>query len=375
MGGFSEADEETGIQTGGYVPGSVGTTSQLNWFFQWAFCSAAATIVSGGVAERIMFPPYALFSFLMTGFVYPIVVAWTWGYGWLAAINDVGYMDFAGSGVVHLTGGIGALVAAIIVGPRTGRFDPARAEEFAPHNLSLCVLGTFILWFGWYGFNCGSTLSLHSATTGAMAAQVAMNTTISAATGGLVVLVLRLGITFKTEGSPKYDLNGMCAGILGGLVSITAPCGTVECGSSVAIGLIGGIFYVGSSAGLKKAGIDDPLDAFPVHGACGIWGVLAAAFFDWGVGFDYAHGWSGYSCVQGDDGNCLEGGWVMLFTANIVEIFAIIAWTGALTAIILLPMRLAGILRATEDVQVEGLDFGKHSPNTGYAIQDKGYDV
>merc|ERR1712048_1554686 len=163
--GFSEADEETGIQTGGYVPGSVGTTSQLNWFFQWAFCSAAATIVSGGVAERIMFPPYALFSFLMTSFVYPVVVAWTWGYGWLAAINDVGYMDFAGSGVVHLTGGIGALVAAIIVGPRTGRFDAARAEEFAPHNLSLCVLGTFIHWFGWYGFNCGSTLSLHSATT------------------------------------------------------------------------------------------------------------------------------------------------------------------------------------------------------------------
>jgi len=364
--GFSEADADTGVQTGGVT---AGPTSQLNWFFQWAFCSAAATIVSGGVAERIHFPPYVLFSFLMTAFVYPVVVAWTWGYGWLAAINDVGYMDFAGSGVVHLTGGMGALVAAIIVGPRTGRFDPTRSKEFAPHSLPLCTLGTFLLWFGWYGFNCGSTLSMSSASTAALAATVAMNTTISAATGGLVVLVLRLGITQKTEGAPKYDLNGMCAGILAGLVSITAGCGNVECGSAFTIGIIGALIFQGASSGLKIAGVDDPLDAFAVHGAAGIWGVLAAALFDWGKGMDYAHGWSGWSCYQDDDGNCRDGAWGQTFVANFVEIIAIIGWTGAFTALILFPMRLAGVLRPSENEQAEGLDQ-RHSPSKAYSLTE-----
>merc|ERR1711988_1008622 len=124
------------------------------------------------------------------------------------------------------------------------------------------------------------------------------------------------------------DLNGMCAGVLGGLVSITAPCGTVECGSAFLIGLVGALFYCGSSAALKAAGIDDPLDAFPVHGACGIWGTLAAAIFDWGLGFDYAAGWSGYDCVRTEDGSeCISGGWGQLMAANVVEVIAIIAWT------------------------------------------------
>merc|ERR1712176_635468 len=229
--GFSDANKETGIHTGGIGPGAIAPTSQLNWFFQWAFCSTAATIVSGGIAERILLPSYMIFSFLMTAFVYPVVVAWTWGYGWLASINDVGYMDFAGSGVVHLTGGVGALVGAIIAGPRAGRFDPDKASEFAPHSLPLCVLGTFILWFGWYGFNCGSTLSMHDAQTGMLAAQVAMNTTISAATGGISVFTIRL-IMLR-----KYDVGGLCNGVLAGLVSITAGCSNVESGSAFCIGL------------------------------------------------------------------------------------------------------------------------------------------
>jgi Amt family ammonium transporter len=366
--GFGSVDSD-GNQDGGVTAGSVATTSQLNWFFQWAFCGAAATIVSGGVAERIMFGPYLLFSLVMTAFIYPIVVAWTWGYGWLAAVNDVGFMDFAGSGIVHMTGGVGALVAAAVLGPRDGRFDPARASEFDPHNLPLCVLGTFILWFGWYGFNCGSTLSMHSASTGAQAAQVAMNTTIAAATGGLVVLAIRLGMTFKMLGSPKYDLNGMCCGILAGLVSITAPCGTVECGSAFVIGIIGAFVFQGAASLLKFIGIDDPLDAFAVHGACGAWGVLAAALFDWGKGFDYAHGWSGYSCVSDDDG-CISGGWGQLFVANLLEIIAIAAWVAVWTAAILVPMRVAGILRAPVDLQGLGMDTMKHSPRKAYNMEE-----
>eukprot|EP00425_Heterocapsa_triquetra_P001072 CAMPEP_0195053704 /NCGR_PEP_ID=MMETSP0448-20130528/2744_1 /TAXON_ID=66468 /ORGANISM="Heterocapsa triquestra, Strain CCMP 448" /LENGTH=458 /DNA_ID=CAMNT_0040083035 /DNA_START=68 /DNA_END=1441 /DNA_ORIENTATION=+ len=265
----------------------------LGWFFQWAFCSAAATIVSGGVAERANFPGYLIYSIFMTTFIYPVIVAWTWGYGWLSAgednINDAGFMDFAGSGVVHMTGGVGALVGAICVGPRAGRFESP--EDFQPHSLPLIVLGTFILWFGWYGFNCGSTLGMSDAATGAMAAQVAMNTTLSASMGGITVLILRLCLL------KKYDIGGMCNGILAGLVSITAGCGNVESGSALIIGLLGGFVYQGTSSLLQKLKVDDPIDAFAVHGASGAWGVMAAVFFDWGTGMDYFNGWSGFSCM------------------------------------------------------------------------------
>jgi len=194
-------------------------------------------------------------------------------------------------------------------------------------------------------------------------------TTIAAATGGLIVLKLRLGITYKQTGAPKYDLNGMCAGILAGLVSITAPCGNVECGSAFFIGIIGACIFQGASMGLKKVGVDDPIDAFAVHGAAGIWGVLAAALFDWGKGMDYAHGWSGWSCYADDDGNCRSGAWGQTFAANVVEIIAIIAWTGFFTTAILLPMRLAGILRVSDEKQAVGMD-AKHSPSKAYTIDE-----
>ncbi|CAE7646555.1 amtB, partial [Symbiodinium microadriaticum] len=205
-------------------------SKMLSWFFQWAFCTAGATIVSGGVAERVKSPTYAVYAFCMTSFIYPVVVAWTWGYGWLDSVLDVGYMDFAGSAIVHLTGGVSALAGTVVLGPRKGRFE--NPEEFECHNLPLVVLGTFALWFGWYGFNPGSTLGMHTGDTGAMAAQVAMNTTLSAATGGITVFLLRYAIM------KKYDVGGLCNGILAGLVSITAGCGNVECGSAFAIGLL-----------------------------------------------------------------------------------------------------------------------------------------
>merc|ERR1719487_1628409 len=140
--GFLETDEEGGI---------IGPSHYKDWFFQWAFCATAATIVSGGVAERMQFAAYVIYSVFMTGIIYPFIVYWTWsGSGFL---TEMGYSDFAGSGIVHLTGGIGALVGAKMVGPRDGRWDSADPNRFDPHNISLVVLGTFILWFGWYGFN------------------------------------------------------------------------------------------------------------------------------------------------------------------------------------------------------------------------------
>merc|ERR1719409_2110202 len=214
------------------------------WFFQWAFCTAGCSIVSGGVAERIQFAGYTIFALLMSSFIYPVVVCSTWGYGWLETFHKdfpAGYIDFAGSGVVHLCGGIGALMGAAIVGKRTGRFDPDKADEFNPHSQPLIVIGTFILWFGWCGFNPGSTLGMSDSGTAMMAAHVMMNTTLSAAIGGVTVFLVTYAIT------KKYDCAALCNGILAGLVSITAGCSNVESGSAVLIGLLGGLIFVGSS--------------------------------------------------------------------------------------------------------------------------------
>jgi len=355
--GFLEYKEL--VSAGGdKVPVYEPTANMLAWFFQWAFCSAAATIVSGGVAERVKFPGYCIFSFWMTAFMYPVVVAWTWGYGFLASINDVGYMDFAGSGIVHMSGGVGALVGAIVAGPRAGRFETP--DDFAPHSMPLIVLGTFILWFGWYGFNCGSTLGLSTAAKGFMAAQVAMNTTIAAATGGLVVFLLRLAVT-----RGKYDIGGFCNGILAGLVSITAGCGNVEVGSAFAIAVIGGIIYQGTSMLLQRVGVDDPIDAFAVHGAAGAWGTFAAAVFDWGSGVDFYSGWSGFSCVMDGD-KCLSGANGQGIAANVLQVVIITLWIAFWSALVFVPLRLVGFLTADVPMQLKGFDEVKHSPPKAY---------
>jgi len=342
---------------GGFKP----TGAPLNWFFQWAFCTAAATIVSGSVAERVKSPSYGLFAFVMASVIYPVIVAWTWGGGWLYKIFDVGVMDFAGSGIVHLTGGVAGLMGTLVLGPRKGRFE--RPEEFEPHNLPLVVLGTFILWFGWYGFNPGSTLGMGDAGTGAMAAMVAMNTTLSAATGGLTVFFVRYGIT------RKYDVGGFCNGILAGLVSITAGCGNVESYSAVAIGLIGGIVYQLASMLLQMLKIDDPVDASPVHGFCGIWGVLAAAIFDFGKGFDYFNGWAGFGCTQNEEKTgCMEGAWAKVFGANCIMIIMVILWAGTLSAAMFLVLKVTGLLRIDDATEAVGMDQRQHSPAKAYAI-------
>jgi Amt family ammonium transporter len=332
----------------------------LGWFFQWAFCATCATIVSGAVAERVLSPTYAAYAFIMAAFIYPVVVAWTWGYGWLVDLFDVGYMDFAGSGIVHLCGGASGLAGTLVLGPRKGRFE--RPDEFQAHNLPLTVLGTCILWFGWYGFNCGSTLGMSDASTGALAATVAMNTTIAAAVGGITVFFLRYGI------SHQYDVGGLCNGILAGLVSITAPCGNVEAGSAFAIGFIGAVIYQGSSMLLVKLKIDDPVDAVPVHGFCGIWGVLAAALFDWGNGLDHFHGWSGFSCMTDDTGDCQEGIWGKVFGVQCIMVIVICLWSGILSGITFFLLKLTGYLRIDEATEEIGIDAAKHSPSKAYSI-------
>ncbi|EER12006.1 ammonium transporter, putative [Perkinsus marinus ATCC 50983] len=254
------------------------------FFFFWTFSAAASTIVSGGVAERVRCSSYFLFSSVMSGFIYPVLVAWLWsGHGWLSKPTDgldATYYDFAGSGVVHVTGGIAALVGAKILGPRKGRFDEMVDQtEFIPHSIPLIVLGTMILWFGWIGFNAGSTSSMVSTVDADKAARSAMNTVLSGASGGFTLFVIRL-VFFN-----MYDVAGVCNGCLAGLVSITAGSANVSSFSALIIGIIGGCLYQTASRVVASRHIDDPIDAFAVHGMSGIWGTIACVLFDNGSGF------------------------------------------------------------------------------------------
>merc|ERR1719218_139246 len=194
-------------------------------------------------------------------------------------LYGLGYSDFAGSGIVHLTGGVGALAGAFVTKPRLGRFDETGRDPngpYAPHNVPNAALGTLILWFGWYGFNCGSTLYMTGFGDAQSAGLVAVNTTLAPAAGGIAALILR---KFVLE--PKMlTVTSVCGGILAGLVSITAGCGNIHPRAAILVGFIGGIIYCGASELLQKLKIDDPVEAFPVHGACGIWGVIAVPIFD-----------------------------------------------------------------------------------------------
>jgi len=266
----------------------LGTTSffkvhdgeSTNWFFQWAFCVTASTIVSGAVAERMKLEAYFIYTIFITAFIYPVVVHWIWsGEGWASAFNDKAgtpIIDFAGSGVVHMVGGWSGLMGAFIVGPRTGRFSESDGKKdlFTTHSIPLQAFGTLVLWFGWYGFNCGSTVAVAGAMS--TAALVAVTTTLAAAAGGLTTSMLGRVL------SGNWSIGLACNGILAGLVSITAPCSVVAPEYSIIIGFIGGLLYYGFSSLMVFLKIDDPLDAAAVHGCCGFWGVVSVAIFTTG---------------------------------------------------------------------------------------------
>jgi Amt family ammonium transporter len=238
--------------------------TEVFWLFQAVFAGTAATIVSGAMAERMKFGAYLAYSFLLTAFIYPIVVHWVWGNGWLAGMD---FHDFAGSTVVHGVGGMAALVGAWILGPRIGRFNKDGSPNAIPgHNLPLVMIGVFILWFGWYGFNAGSTLSMSDP---GLVGRIAMNTTLSPAAGAIAAMVF----AWTLYGKP--DLTISLNGALAGLVGITAPCAVVGPASSILIGLISGVLVVLGISLLNKIKVDDPVGAIPVHGLCGVWGTLA----------------------------------------------------------------------------------------------------
>ncbi|MFC7047689.1 ammonium transporter [Emcibacter nanhaiensis] len=248
---------------------SGGYASASDWFFQMVFVATAASVVSGTLAERIKLMPFFIFVLVLTGIIYPIQGSWEWGAGWL---DGLGFSDFAGSTLVHSTGGWAALVGAIILGARKGKYAADGSVRPIPgSSLPLATLGTFILWLGWFGFNGASQLALGSAIDAVAVSQIFANTNMAAA-GGIVAAMALTKIIYK-----KIDLTMALNGALAGLVSITAEPLTPTIGESILIGAFGGVLVVFAVPLLDKLKIDDVVGAIPVHLVCGIWGTLAVA--------------------------------------------------------------------------------------------------
>ena len=270
--GWLIGEENTAEQIVAGTAGGVATdhSERSDYFFQVVFVATAMSIVSGAVAERMKLWSFLIFAVVMTGVIYPVQGMWTWGGGWL---SEIGYSDFAGSGIVHLCGAAAALAGVILLGPRKGKYSANGQVNAIPGcNMPLATLGMFILWFGWFGFNGGSELKISNVDEANAVAQVFVNTNI-AACGGLVAALILARAWFG-----KADLTMALNGALAGLVAITADPLSGSAFWSMIIGAVGGLIVVASIVMLDKLRIDDPVGAISVHGTCGIWGVIAVVF-------------------------------------------------------------------------------------------------
>ncbi len=332
----------------GYTNGMFGTTdfmllgtdvqgSSWNWtflIFQTVFAGTAATIVSGAMAERTKFSGYIVYSLFICSLIYPVFGSWAWGglfngSGWL---EKIGFVDFAGSTVVHSIGGWLALAGAIVLGPRIGKFAPDGTPRALPgHNITLAALGVFILWFGWFGFNPGST-TIGDGEIG----RVAVTTNLSAAAGAILALTASWLYTKKPDGS--MALNGALAGLVG----ITAGCYTVSPLSSIAIGAVSGILVVFSVYFIDHVlKVDDPVGAVSVHGVCGAWGTLAVGLFNVQGGLIYGNGFS-------------------LLGIQVVGVVTAFAWAFGLGLLLFITIKKTLGLRVSKEEELQGLDIGEH---------------
>ncbi|ETV74282.1 hypothetical protein H257_11208 [Aphanomyces astaci] len=327
------------------------------WLFQWAFAATASTIVTGAVAERISFVAYIAYAVALTAFIYPVVVHWVWSStGFASAFNtpnhlllDVGAVDFAGSGVVHMTGGMAALVGCCILGPRLGRFEDGQVHDMPKQSVLLQTIGTLLLWFGWYGFNCMSTGTLVG--NGAdVAAKVAVNLTLAAAAAGISCVCIN-AVTGDRIVDPTMANNG----VLSGAVAITAGCAVVEPAGAVVIGLVAAVLYTASSRLLVRWRIDDVVDAVPVHLLCGMWGVLAPGLLASSDGMQMAYG---RSDTCGLFYTCAHSG--RQFAAQLIVIVAIVAWVGVTCTVLFLGLFRLDLLRVTRENELAGLDVSYH---------------
>lgn len=327
-----------------------GVYSSISWtgvplfakfFFQLVFCGTAATIVSGAVAERIKYKSFIAFSFLMTMFIYPIVGHWVWGGGWLA---QKGMFDFAGSTVVHSVGGWAALAGVLLLGPRFGKYNNGSINPIPGHNLSLATLGTFVLWFGWFGFNPGSTMSADPMAISHVA--VTTNTAAAAAIMSSTIL------SWIILGKP--DLGMTLNGALAGLVAITAPCAYVSVAVSIIIGAISGILVVLAVIAFDKLKIDDPVGALSVHLVNGVFGTLCVGLF----AIDKITGTA--------TGNGLfYGGGTKLLMAQVAAVVSVAAYTFIVSFIFWAAIKALMGIRVSLQEEIEGLDIGEHG-NSAY---------
>ncbi len=313
------------------------------FFFQLVFCGTAATIVSGAVAERIKYVSFIVFSFVLTLFIYPVVGHWIWGGGWL---SDLGFLDFAGDTVVHSVGGWAALAGAMILGPRFGKYDKHGKPKAIPgHSMSLAVIGLFILWLGWFGFNPGSTMSFRNPADVVHILVTTNTAAIAAVLTSTVTAWLFIG---------KPDLGMTINGCLAGLVGITGSCAYVSVASSLIIGAAAGVIVVFAVLLFDKAKIDDPVGATSVHLVCGTFGTIC-------VGLFAEEGVTGLSEVNG----LFFGGGLSLLGKEMIGILSVGAFVFASSALVWFVLKKTMGMRVSLEEEIQGLDSGEHG-NSAY---------
>ncbi len=304
--------------------------------FQTVFAATAATIVSGAMAERTKFNAYLIYSAVITLIIYPISGHWAWGGGWLSTLA-VPFQDFAGSTVVHSVGGWVAMVGALILGPRIGKYgSDGKAKAIPGHNLPMAALGVFILWLGWFGFNPGSQLAAAGASNAQAISLIFVTTNIAAAGGALSTLIY-IWLRYK-----KPPLSMTLNGALAGLVAITAGCNAVTPGGALVIGLMAGILVVLSVEFFDKVvKIDDPVGAISVHGVCGAFGTLMVGFFSTSGGILYGHG-------------------AGLLTSQAIGVVSVAIWAISVALVLFTILKYTNGLRVSRRIEEEGLDIYEH---------------
>ncbi len=316
----------------------------LSMFWLLVFCATAATIVAGAVAERLKFKAYLIYSVVVSAIIYPIYGHWVWGGGWLSQLPfGMGALDFAGSGAVHAIGGFVGLAGAIVLGPRFGRYVNGKVRAIPGHSITLATLGTFILWFGWFGFNPGSTFDAHHLRI----AIIAVNTNLAAAAGGLAALLIT---HWRTK---KWDTGMLLNGILAGLVAVTAPAAWIEGWAAIVIGLIGGGLMYASVKFLEAKHVDDPVGAVSVHGVSGLWGLLSVGFFADGT-------YGNYSVTAPYVTGLFYGGGGGQLLAQVISILVVAAWAFGMGYLMFKLMDKWFGIRVSPEEELQGLDIPEH---------------
>ncbi len=376
MGGYTGLNHELGFHLGGKFIGLLGAKGFMLqgvgydcaafalFLFQMVFMDTTATIPTGAAAERWKFSAFMIYGCLLGTIMYPVFGNWVWGNGWLAEMGvnwgiGHGHVDFAGSSVVHMQGGVIGLIFAWLIGPRYGKYDKDGkiVHPIVPHNIPYVMLGTFILAFGWFGFNPGSSL----AGTELRIAVVAVNTMLASATGALGATLWMWW--FRTK---KPDPSMMCNGMLAGLVAITCPCAFVSAGGASIIGLISGILVVESVFFWDKLGVDDPVGAISVHGVNGCWGCLSLGLFADGT---YGDGWNG---VSGTVRGLFYGGGMGQFFAELIGVTTCFVTLSLLSIVVYYIAEALVGNRVSKDVEIEGLDLPEMGvPGYAGVVMDK----